>query len=69
MTYDAGLAAHDAAEQHLKACWEAFYAQEDCETDEVIASSAFGPFCGCDTCVVREVLAAAWPVIEKHFAH
>ena len=20
-----------------------------------------GPFCGCDTCVVREVLDAAWP--------
>jgi len=23
--------------------------------------SLAGPFCGCDTCVVREVLDAAWP--------
>jgi len=24
-----------------------------------------GPFCGCDTCVVREVLDAAWPYIYE----
>lgn len=24
-----------------------------------------GPFCGCDTCVVREVLAAAWPYMRE----
>lgn len=24
-----------------------------------------GPFCGCDTCVVREVLDAAWPFMRR----
>lgn len=24
-----------------------------------------GPFCGCDTCVVREVLDAAWPYLKE----
>jgi len=24
-----------------------------------------GPFCGCDTCVVREVLDAAWPFLRQ----
>ena len=48
-----------AAEQHLAACQEAFWAME--ERGEIDAASpAFGPFCGCDTCVVREVLSVCW---------
>jgi hypothetical protein len=27
------------------------------------AGELCGPFCGCDTCIVREVLDAAWPHI------
>ena len=48
---------HDAAEQHLIACFDAFYAEEE-GLDET--SPAYGPFCGCHTCIVREVLTAAW---------
>jgi hypothetical protein len=28
-------------------------------------SELCGPFCGCDTCIVREVLDAAWPHLVK----
>ena len=24
-----------------------------------------GPFCGCDTCVVREIIDAAWPFLKE----
>jgi hypothetical protein len=27
------------------------------------AEQPCGPFCGCDTCIVREVLDAAWPYL------
>jgi hypothetical protein len=62
-----GWAAHQAAQQHLTKVWEALYAQEEAEDGEDIDSPAFGPFCGCETCVIRETLAAAWPVIEEYF--
>lgn len=26
---------------------------------------AIAPYCGCQTCVVREVLAAAWPIMRQ----
>jgi hypothetical protein len=41
------------AEQHLEACWEA-------EWDDAEESPAFAPFCGCTTCIVREVLMSVW---------
>ncbi len=55
--WDAGQAAHDAAEAHLNAIWEA-------ETGEREDSPESAPFCGCQTCIIREVLHAAWPVFE-----
>lgn len=39
------------AEDHLLACEEAI------DSDE---TPAVGPYCGCHTCVVREVLAVTW---------
>jgi len=58
-----------AAEQHLQACWEAQEAEEDAEDLTTLPESpAVGPFCGCTTCLVREVLAGAWPKIEEYFA-
>jgi hypothetical protein len=42
------------AEKHLMACWEA----EDEPTEH--DSPAFAPFCGCQTCIVREVLMVCW---------
>lgn len=51
--------AQRAGEAHLGACEQAMYETE--ETGEEADSSAGGLFCGCRTCVVREVLQAAWP--------
>lgn len=41
------------AEAHLVACNEALY-------DNAESSPALGPYCGCQTCVVREVLMSVW---------
>ncbi len=64
---DPGPAVQAAAERHLAAVWTAFYASEEAD-DLDIPSPASAPFCGCETCVVREVLAGAWPTIEAYFA-
>lgn len=58
-TYDYGLAAQRAAESHL----ETIYAYDCAEEDGCAEGDhpAVGPWCGCETCVVREVLHAAWP--------
>jgi hypothetical protein len=55
------------AEIHLDACYEAMYDETD-HPDLQITSPSVGPFCGCNRCIVREVLAGAWPAIEKYFA-
>ena len=44
------------AEEHLAACNEALWDGES----GVPRSPSFGPYDGCDTCVVREVLMSAW---------
>lgn len=54
--------AQKAAEAHLAACQEAMFAADEIENpEEWPASPSIAPFCGCDTCVIREVLHAAWP--------
>lgn len=53
--------AHDVARDHFNACMMELH-------DEIDESPACAPFCGCDTCIVREILHAAYPVLEKHFA-
>lgn len=54
--------AQRAAEEHLAACQEAMYATEGIDDPQDWPESpSIGPFCGCDTCVVRETLHAAWP--------
>jgi hypothetical protein len=66
---DHNLAIQQSAEAHMEAVWAAFYADEEAEPgDAEVPSPAVGPFCGCETCVVREVLAGAWPAIEAYFA-
>jgi hypothetical protein len=65
---DVGQEMQRVAEAHLSACQEALWAEESGASDEEIPESpACGPFCGCDTCQVRETLFAAWPVVEAHF--
>lgn len=63
MTVDVGVLAQRAAEKHLIACMEALYEQDG---GNEVESPASGPFCGCETCVIREVLYAAWPIFEEH---
>lgn len=60
---DWGLIAHQNAEKHLEACYEALEAEEEGEAD--IESPACAPFCGCNTCVVREVVYASWGTIAN----
>ena len=55
------IAIQQAAEKHLEACQDAMFYSEDPEGDrEPPEDPSYAPFCGCTTCVVREVLMAAW---------
>lgn len=48
------------AEAHLNACLEALDAQDAGQPTE---SPASAPFCGCNTCVVREVLIVTYDLM------
>ena len=66
---DWGYHAQKVAAAHLDACneWQAYYEEggkEGGNPPPRVPDPAIGPYCGCDTCIVRETLAAAWPVIE-----
>lgn len=50
---------HHKAKDHLYRCAEVLWDEESGEDTE-IESPAFAPFCGCDDCIVREVLMTAW---------
>jgi hypothetical protein len=54
-----------AAEAHLAACQEAMWNEEEPDPTKWPESPASAPFCGCETCVVREVLYAGWQVFEE----
>lgn len=67
---DYGLMAHNAAEAHLSLIEhlvEESYDDPDNQYDEGCCTSPLtgAHFDGCMTCVIREVLAGAWPVIER----
>lgn len=62
---DIGPALQDAAQQHLEQCWQEYYALEE-DPEATIDDVASAPFDGCDTCMAREVLAGAWPLIETY---
>lgn len=51
--------AHRASEAHLDALMDALNIEEEGGTPDWPES--LGPFCGCQTCCIREALAAAWP--------
>lgn len=59
---DFALEAHQAALQHLAACQAAEEIEQAGGTPEDWPDTA-GPYCGCDTCCVRETLFAAWPLL------
>jgi len=62
LTRDYGLEAQQAAEAHLAECWAAMEHEGE---DVVILSPVSAPFCGCQTCEVRETLFAAWPFLVE----
>lgn len=62
LAQDWALQAHQVAEAHLNEVWEWYHADEDGESD-LGPDPAFAPFCGCETCEVREILLAALPYI------
>jgi hypothetical protein len=51
--------AQAVAEKHLEACYEALWWEETDGIGDAPESPAIAPFCGCTTCVVREVLFAS----------
>lgn len=56
---DHGHEAQKAAEAHLELLDECLFRENDQEEPEWPDSA--GPYCGCQTCIVREVLWAGWP--------
>lgn len=72
MSVDYGYAAQVAAEAHLDACEASEEAYEEALMDGVdldhIDTPASAPYCACQTCMVREVLYAAWPVLVNGLA-
>ena len=59
---DYGHEAQQAAEERLETIWEAEESDDDSAYDDIDMA---GPFCGCTTCIVREVLHAAWPILRE----
>lgn len=53
--------AQEAAEERLSYCQSTLYEDEAEVPAPGEGQEPSAPFCGCDTCVVREVLDAAWP--------
>jgi hypothetical protein len=37
------------------------------ELEDAPGENLSAPFCGCDVCVVRELIHAAYPELERHF--
>jgi hypothetical protein len=59
--------AHKAAEEHLAACWQWMEGEESEEGHEepMVEPDQAGPFCGCQTCEIREILHAAEPHLRR----
>lgn len=72
---DHGQEAQRAAEAHLEALDMALEAEYQIDVDqatdereghpEVEWPDSAGPYCGCQTCVIRETLWAAWPHLRQ----
>lgn len=64
---DYGYEAQQAAEKHLDAIYAAQEATDEADENGIEPPEwppTAGPWCGgCDTCMVRETLFAAWPIL------
>lgn len=63
------LQAQARAEAHLEACRDAYYHEDEHEPSETCDDCppqvSVGPYDDCTTCIVREVLDAAWPILAE----
>lgn len=58
--------AQRAAEQRLATCTEMLWDETDDDgRDRPEWDDISAPYCGCDTCIVREVIDAAWPYLKQ----
>lgn len=66
------IAAQDAASERLEHASTVALYEEDADTDvseedyQASAAQLSAPYCGCITCVVREVIDAAWPYLSVY---
>lgn len=63
MKEDWGHVAHQQAQTHLNECFDALD-EADFGDGEAGWPVTAGPFCGCVTCIVREVLHVAFPILR-----
>lgn len=54
--------AQRSAEERLSLATDMLFNEDD---DHPAYAVLAGPYCGCDTCVVREVLDAAWTFMRE----
>lgn len=58
--------AQRAAEHRFDMAMDSVYSEDDDVYDNLELA---GPFCGCTTCIVREILDAAWPHLYEMAHH
>lgn len=63
--HEAEKAAQQAAEQRLFDVNDRFGREMDDDETAWDDFDGVAPYCGCDTCLVREILSAAWPHLER----
>ena len=56
---------HDAAMQRLEVCYDLLEQENDGVAIDWSQTEAMAPFCGCQDCVVREVLHAGIGVLSE----
>ena len=61
---DYGYEAHRAAIKRWEELEEARYAEESGEVEPEWPEDMLSHYCGCEDCVVRELLHAAWPFLR-----
>lgn len=57
--------AQRAAEARVNDLEDRFHAEMDGDDDAWDGFEGAAPYCGCTTCLVREVLFAAWPFLQQ----
>jgi hypothetical protein len=55
----------DAAEAHIEQVWDYWNRTMDDAVDDAEEDPAIGPFDGCTTCEVREILTVAVPILAR----